>query len=222
MEGIIQARNLLEGKRAKANQKAAMAAISPQRLNVYKRHFLELAKQYTDGQFIVDRSNRDVIRSVFLYMLGQPSDLDLEKGLWLEGSIGTGKSTLMQVCSFFLRYYHQGFRVYTCSQVATEFSLTGNLDKYLDNHDGFITGPAPMCFDELGREPIPAKYFGTELNVMQHILHIRYTYWQLYRLKTCITTNLTSIEVEKKYGDYIRDRRKEMFNILVLDGSSRR
>lgn len=198
------------------------AVISSSDLDRYKRHFYELAQRYTGGRFVIDKSNRDIIRSVFLFMIGQPSDLDLNKGLWIEGAIGTGKSTLMQVCRSFLKAYNQGFKIYTCSQITTEFSLTGDLDKYLDNRSGSIPEPAPMCFDELGREPLPAKYFGTELNVMQHILHVRYTYWQLYRIKTCVTTNLKPVEVENKYGDYIRDRRKEMFNIIVLDGSSRR
>ena len=79
-----------------------------------------------------------------------------------------------------------------------------------------------MCFDELGREPIPSKYFGTELNVFQHVLHIRYALWQQTHLKTYVTTNLMPDEVQNIYGDYIRDRRKEMFNLIAVTGDSRR
>ena len=57
---------------------------------------------------------------------------------------------------------------------------------------------------------------------MQHIFHIRYSYWQQYGLRTYVTTNLFPKDVERKYGDYIRDRRGEMFNLIELDGESRR
>lgn len=100
--------------------------------------------------------------------------------------------------------------------------MHGDLSRYLDNTGWSSLGPVDMCFDEFGREPIPAKYFGNELNVMQHIFHIRYSYWQQYGLKTYVTTNLYPNDVERKYGDYIRDRRGEMFNLIELNGESRR
>ena len=46
-------------------------------------------------------------------------------------------------------------------------------------------------------------------------------YQRLY-LKTYVTTNLYPNDVERKYGDYIRDRRGEMFNLIELNGESRR
>lgn len=187
----------------------------------YKRIFMDVAKKCTGGRFDVNERNKNIVNDLFLYFLRQPGNLDIRKGLWLEGPVGTGKSTLMYVFSRFMQFLGEGFRVYVCSQVTTEYSLHGELDSYLENKFGRY-GPVPMCFDELGREPNPAKYFGTELNVMQHILHIRYSYWQLHGLKTYITTNLDAERVGGLYGDYIRDRRKEMFNKIVLDGTSRR
>lgn len=191
-------------------------------LTAYKRRFLKVAAQSTRGIFQIDDRNREIVRSLFLYFLGQPGPLDTDKGLWLSGPVGTGKSTLLFVFSQFMRELRQGFRIYVCSQITTEYSLHGDLSRYLDNAGWSNSGPVPMCFDELGREPVPAKYFGMDLNVMQHILHIRYSYWQATGLKTYVTTNLFPEEIEKKYSDYIRDRRKEMFNLIKLDGASRR
>lgn len=188
----------------------------------YKRWFMYVAKQVTKGAFQIDDRNRDLVNDLFLYFHFQKGRLDLRKGLWLEGSVGTGKSTLMQVFSQYLKSLQMGFRVYICSQVTTDYSLTGDLSRYLDNAGWSSSGPVPMCFDELGREPLPAKYYGTELNVMQHILHIRYSYWQTTGLRTFVTTNANGNDIERLYGDFIRDRRKEMFNIIPVTGDSRR
>lgn len=188
----------------------------------YKRWFMYVAKQVTKGAFQIDDRNRDLVNDLFLYFHFQKGRLDLRKGLWLEGPVGTGKSTLMQVFSQYLKSLQMGFRVYICSQVTTDYSLTGDLSRYLDNAGWSSSGPVPMCFDELGREPLPAKYYGTELNVMQHILHIRYSYWQTTGLRTFVTTNANGNDIERMYGDFIRDRRKEMFNIIPVTGDSRR
>lgn len=188
----------------------------------YKRWFMYVAKQVTKGAFQIDDRNKDLVNDLFLYFHFQKGRLDLRKGLWLEGPVGTGKSTLMQVFSQYLKSLQMGFRVYICSQVTTDYSLTGDLSRYLDNAGWSSSGPVPMCFDELGREPLPAKYYGTELNVMQHILHIRYSYWQIAGLRTFVTTNANGNDIERLYGDFIRDRRKEMFNIIPVTGDSRR
>lgn len=191
-------------------------------LAAYKRWFMYIAKQTTKGSFQIDDRNKDLVNDLFLYFHFQKGRLDLRKGLWLEGPVGTGKSTLMQVFSQYLKSLQMGFRVYICSQVTTDYSLTGDLSRYLDNAGWSSSGPVPMCFDELGREPLPAKYYGTELNVMQHILHIRYSYWQTTGLRTFVTTNANGNDIERLYGDFIRDRRKEMFNIIPVTGDSRR
>lgn len=185
---------------------------------------MQEASKCTSGQFKVDQRNKKVISDLFNYFMGVPGNLDLQKGIWLEGEVGTGKSTIMSAFSQFKRTLRDGFKVYICSQVTTEYIQTGSieLDKYLNNKNGYLGVPVDICFDELGREPIPAKHFGTELNVFQHILHVRYSLWQQTRLKTYITTNLKPHEVEKYYDKYIRDRRKEMFNIIALTGESRR
>lgn len=187
-----------------------------------KMKFLRIARNCTKGVFTLDGRNKKLVGDLFNYFLGLPGELDFRKGLWLEGPVGTGKSMLMYVFSEFMKSLQQGFQVYICSSVTTEYALSGDLDKYLLNENGFATYPVPMCFDELGREPIPSAYYGQKMNVMQHILHVRYSYWQTTGLKTYVTTNCDANKIGEIYGDYIRDRRKEMFNKIVLAGSSRR
>ena len=195
--------------------------ISPEWILEQKHLSLNIARNIIPD-FQIDDNNRQIIADVFNYFLELPGNLDLRKGLWLEGDIGTGKSSLMQIFSKFMIARNKGFKIHICSQVVTQYSGTGDIDLFAYNSLGYPKGPVRMCFDELGREPIPGNHFGQKLNVMQHLLHVRYSLWQTEGLKTFVTTNLGADEVEELYGDYIRDRRKEMFNIVVVTGKSRR
>lgn len=201
-----------------------------------KNAFMHMAKHLMP-EFEVDDRNREIINDLFFYFHKlEGGRLNPEKGLWLEGDVGTGKSTLMNIFSNHLRRYWNGagFKIYNCSTIANEYShrpkmkdgddaSLDTLDRYTYNRYGYKAHTrVAMCFDELGREPIPAVHFGQKLNVMEHILHIRYTFWQSDRLLTYVTTNLDADKVEELYQDYIRDRRAEMFNIIAMTGKSRR
>lgn len=191
-------------------------------LTPYKAWFMHVAHKETGGRFIVDETNREIVNDLFLYFHKLPGKLDSRKGIWLEGHIGTGKSTLLNVFSAYMQSLKIGFKVYICSHVTTLYSIDGNLDLFLENRNGLNHGPVDMGFDELGREPNPASYYGNKMNVFEHILHIRYHYWQTQGVKTFISTNMDAKQLGEKYGDYIRDRRKEMFNIIPVTGKSRR
>ena len=201
-----------------------------------KTAFMHMAK-YIMPYFVVDDRNREIINDLFFYFHKiEGGRLDTDKGLWLEGDVGTGKSTLLNIFSHHLRrsWNGAGFKIYNCSTIANEYAHRPKfkdnddtsldaLDKYTYNRYGYNAhSRVHMCFDELGRESIPAVHFGQKLNVMEHILHIRYTYWQSEKLLTYVTTNKDADEIELLYKDYIRDRRAEMFNIIAMTGESRR
>lgn len=160
-------------------------------------------------------------------MNGESDQLDSKKGLWLHGTIGTGKSTIIQICRTYdwkVNYKQEdlkssgGFGMISSSMVANQFARRGldGIDCYGCN-DG---NPSTWAFDEVGREPNPAKYYGTEMNVMQFLFQIRYDYRN--QCLTHVTTNLKPENIATKYGDYIADRVNEMFNVIEITGTSRR
>lgn len=164
-----------------------------------------------------------LLNEIFLYLINRSSVFDSMKGLWLCGNIGTGKSTMLKICREFKMLYSKangcsgGFLITSASKVVTEYSMQGiqGINRYVSSDK-----PISVAFDELGREPIPGKYFGTEMNVMQFIFQMRYE--QRSDAKTYVSTNMLKGAIPEVYGRYIADRVKEMFNIIELNGESRR
>ena len=77
-----------------------------------------------------------------------------------------------------------------------------------------------LVIDEFGREPCPTKYFGTEMNVLQFLLQLRYDHRKTS--VTHITTNMQLEDIADRYGAYVADRCLEMFNFIEFKGESYR
>lgn len=184
--------------------------------------------------FVVDDDNREVVRMFNRYFTGDATFCDLgdgfslDKGLLLLGNVGTGKSTLMKL---YARNKRQCYNMASCRQIARMYAEIGH--SVFDVYRGPRYEPAGdarvfyqreigYCFDDLGTENAK-KHFGSEVNVMADVLQNRYDEGGRYPwTQTHITTNLTFDDIEFMYGTRVRDRIREMFNIICLDGKSRR
>ena len=80
-----------------------------------------------------------------------------------------------------------------------------------------------FLFDDLGSEIAGNNIYqyGKE-DVFVRILLNRYRNFEKLGTKTHITTNLGLKQIEERYGKQLADRFIEMFNLLKLDGPSRR
>lgn len=175
--------------------------------------------------FVIDNDNRHLINSLFYYVNGKSHPrfmLDPKKGVLLFGPVGTGKSTIIRILGELLRLNGQGYATINCSYLTTQYASTGlealNSSTFNETEVGYK--PVNRAFDELGREPRPAKYYGNDLNVMQYILQCRYEIRD--KVRTFATTNLRPEGLSDLYGQYIADRVGEMFTLVELKGKSRR
>lgn len=94
------------------------------------------------------------------------------------------------------------------------------LEKYSNgnlSHD--IRTPKSYCFDDLGTETT-SKYFGNDCNVMAEILLTRYDLFKEKGIITHLTTNLSATEIESQYGNRLRSRMREMFNLFGYEENS--
>lgn len=208
----------------KANQKQW----SREQADIYWRNQLVASMKTISPVFMVDDSNRQLLKALYQWVWGIPGVLDVSKGLLLHGSIGVGKSTLLKglqnYAAKIARYCIGGadagltFQFTSAAEIALQFADKGiiGLNLYTDRscmHN--------LAIDEVGREPMDAKHFGTGINAIQTVLQLRYE--QRYNFYTHMTTNLDpDKEFSQRYGAYIADRVKEMFNVVKIEGESRR
>ncbi|RBP32800.1 ATPase family protein associated with various cellular activities (AAA) [Oceanihabitans sediminis] len=177
------------------------------------------------NHFKIYDEDKTIIHKLMAYSTGDEEvtkqlDINLEKGILLSGPIGCGKTTLMTLMKH-LATPQNKYYVKSCREVGFEFIKEG--------YDVIIRYSKPslhqskvgiICFDDLGTEN-NLKYFGNECNVMGEILLSRYDLFISKKVKTHLTTNLSASELEHHYGNRVRSRLRESFNLIAFNNNSK-
>ena len=147
-------------------------------------------------------------------------NINLNKGILLSGPIGCGKTSIMNIMKY-LTPTENKFYVKPCRDISFEFIQDGYqiIHKY-SKGKLYEFEPKTICFDDLGTEN-NLKYYGNECNVMAEILLIRYDVYIAKRIQTHITTNLSASEIETQYGNRVRSRMRELFNLIAYNNTSK-
>lgn len=151
--------------------------------------------------------------------------ISLQKGILLSGPIGCGKTTLMILMKYFNNQNQSLFIVKSCRDISFEFIKDGydvvhRYTRLSIYKNGATEIPKHYCFDDLGTEN-NLKYYGNECNIMAEILLSRYDLFVSRKLITHLTTNLSATEIENIYGNRIRSRMRELFNLIAFENTIR-
>ena len=189
----------------------------------------EVGKQKYGVHFRLYHEDYRVVYSLIVYAIedkieSEKRNLDLNKGILLTGPIGCGKTTLMNLIKYFFQPGKQ-YQIKSTRDISFEFENEGYkvINRYSKNPLNLsFTNLVPniFCFDDLGIEH-PQKHFGNECNVMAEILLSRYDLFISKGIPTHLTTNLSASEIEVKYGNRVRSRMREMFNLVAFDKNSK-
>lgn len=139
--------------------------------------------------------------------------IDLKKGIFLAGPIGSGKTQLMQLMRYLITGNHD-YNVYSCPKISLEYSQGGVNALQPYTYDRLKTKenpPVSCCFDDLGKE-LNMKHYGSYCDVMQHIMRSRHELLIHTGIITHATSSLNTLALEKRYGKEIRSKFREMFN----------
>ena len=146
-------------------------------------------------------------------------NINIQKGIILSGPVGCGKTSLMFLMNHF---FQQGYdyQMKPCRDIAFNFAAKGYeaLNPFTKK-EGTKMRLNSYCFDDLGTEK-QIKHFGNDCNVMAEIILTRYDNFIHNNTITHITTNLSASEMEEIYGDRVRSRLRQMFNLIAFDKDS--
>ena len=180
--------------------------------------FLEFkGKQLFGRKFKLYEDNYNLIYRLTNYFIGDTKicnemGLDLEKGILLSGPVGCGKTSLMKLMRHLVPHKPQ-YEVIPCRNIVFAFNHIGY--KIIEDYGN----KKLYCFDDLGVEP-SGRHYASNCNVMGELLISRYELFKKTGIKTHLTTNLSASELEKRYGDRVRSRMREMFNLLAFDDNA--
>lgn len=186
------------------------------------RKMEEDARNSIDPNFKFTEEDLPVVYQLLIWFLkdeelAKKTQLSLKKGILLLGPVGSGKSSLMSLCR---KYVNEtdSYSIRSTPSICLNYSVTGNalISEYSLNCFKMVKGlpkPKTICFDDLGSEE-EQYHFGQKCNVMEKILFHRYEQFKSNGMITHATTNLDGNELGKKYGDRVRSRMREMFNLI--------
>ena len=171
-------------------------------------------------KFQIYEDDRDILLKLCSYFIRdkencQKFKIDVDKGILLSGPVGCGKTSLMKLLHHLVPL-QRPYEMIPCRNVTFSF-----------NHLGYKTiedygNTKFFCFDDLGVEP-PGRFYGKDCNVMGEVLLSRYElYLQTkHKIKTHATTNLNAEELEERYGNRVRSRMRELFNLVAFDDKAK-
>ncbi|ARV14866.1 ATPase [Polaribacter sp. SA4-12] len=182
--------------------------------------------------FKIFKEDLEIIYKLCVYIIQDEESckahkIDPNKGILLSGPVGCGKTTLMKLVRH-ITPHKKAYKIIPCRNAVFSFNHIGfkTIEDY--GNDGFY------CFDDIGIEPM-GKHFGVDSNVIGEILLSRYelftrnpelasrSYSKTSTAKsgkaivTHGTTNLNADEIEERYGNRVRSRMRELFNLIAFD-----
>lgn len=190
-----------------------------------------------NANFCIDEHNRGVYTNIIYWAMGDarmkavnPSNGKLipgrlDKGLYIAGNVGTGKTTAMQIATRlyglnpFRRPWQQDTvvdnRVRRASDIVNDYELEGYANIVETARCGYLV------IEDLGTEAGEAVYMGNRRNILRQLMENRGDV-QSYALSVTSNIPLGHPDFVSRYGQRAQSRVQEMTNYLVLTGDDRR
>lgn len=155
--------------------------------------------------FKLTKANKKLLKDLSEYTVGT-GELDAEKGVYLYGAYGVGKSLIMQPFMNLLKVKQK-----TSISLVAEYNETEQFKQY-------CTGD--WYFDDLGAEKLPKFFKAGSEPLMTEVLQERYSKTNQGHDtgKTFVSSNLNPEYFKEMYGARVASRMNEMFNIIQLGG----
>jgi len=185
-------------------------------------------KSLFGNHFLLYEEDAAVLAKLYAYCTGDYEmcaklSIDLNKGIFLAGGVGVGKTVFMMILRQIVPMTER-YVIKPCQQIALEYIDQGSnvLMRYGRNYVDFVdvnTINRAYCFDDLGAEEA-TKHYGNDANVMAQIIQMRYNLFQNRKVLTHFTSNLIADQIDIHYGTRVRSRLREMCNWIEFSEQS--
>lgn len=191
-----------------------------------------------DPKFSINADNRHFYAQLMYWvmadtrMMAQTADGKwingrVNRGLFIAGPTGSGKTTAVKILRKICYYNVIGLRMYDergeriwgwwqkrADELSALYAKEGS--------EGLISAKteALVSIDDIGCEPAETNFMGTKVNVIRQIVEAR----SERRGLMIITSNygINDEEMVERYGDRVVSRLTEMCNFLILDTNDHR
>lgn len=184
-----------------------------------KALLIQAASKLCGEQFQVDQENTPAVDAIATWLARDRNDvIDPNKGILLIGHVGTGKSVLMRATSRVIAeaFGVHAFGVKGCGDLVRAF----NEDGYGGEVDRWMNAPH-ICLDDMGTEG-EAIHFGKRTKLIGEIIEARYERaMKGIKAWTHITTNLSTDEIRRDYGDRVYSRLSHICNPIAIGAGAR-
>jgi predicted ATPase len=192
-----------------------------------KKMFIEIGKNIVGEKFNVPKEHAVIITNLLKYFTGNKGEYNLDKGIYLHGGFGAGKTTLFRIIRSLLahiavtdpygkRINPNGFLITSIENIIETYKNDGNLEYFGYSRE---TTPIHLCINEFGKK-VNDKIYGTDANeIINSLFMIRYELFQNGKL-THVTSNFHPKQIQIE--SILIDRMIEMFNFIELKGNSLR
>jgi hypothetical protein len=145
-------------------------------------------------------------------------NLSENKGLFVIGGVGTGKTTTMEVLRA-LRWLP--CRSISCKVLSGMASAEGLNFVEMFKEQRKVSGELrsnDWYFDDFGAEDRSVQHFGTMVRPMEEVITMRYEQYQRYGMFSHFTSNLKPEQIRELYGERVYSRLAGMCNVVVVNG----
>lgn len=192
---------------------------------IIKLYFMTAGRKLIGEKFTVSKEQSFVISELLKYFTGNECIYDLNRGIYLFGIFGIGKSMFFEIIrktisdlaefdEFGKRVNPNGFLITSAEQIIETYKQDGNLDYYGYRKE---SKPIHLLINEFGKK-VNDKIYGTAANeLLNSLFMIRYELFQRGIL-THVTSNTYPDKLDLQ--PILLERAIEMFNFVELNGES--